>query len=210
MVVDRVSKRGGSDVAKVSRRARQERLVETLEREPFLTDEQLASRFDVSVQTIRLDRLALGIKELRERIKGVAESRYPHVRSLAPNEVFGDIVELDLGVHGLSIWRADEEHAFSRSQIVRGHYLFAQANSLAVAIVDADQALTARAVVKFMRSVQAGSYMIAHAHVKGERHGYIRVNVRTTVDQKDVFIADFLIMRKGLDMTGGSTGENRD
>ncbi len=193
-----------------SKRARQERLIETLEHEPFLTDEQLAGRFSVSVQTIRLDRLALGIPELRERIKGLAVSRYHEVRSLAPDEVFGDIVELDLGVQGLSIWRADQEHAFSRSQIVRGHHLFAQANSLAVAIVDADQALTARAIVKFMRSVRVGAYMIAHARVKGERHGYVRVGVRIKVDTDDVFEADFLLNRKGVEMTGGSASEGRD
>ncbi|WP_109430883.1 transcription factor FapR [Sulfoacidibacillus thermotolerans] len=197
-------------MAQDSRRARQERLVDILGREPFLTDEQLAAKFSVSVQTIRLDRMALGIPELRERIKDLAVSRYHEVRSLAPDEVFGDIVELELGVQGLSIWRADREHAFSRSSIVRGHYLFAQANSLAVAIVDADQALTARATVKFMRSVNAGSYMIAHARVKGERHGYVRVGVQTKVHHESVFEADFLIMRKGIEITGGSAGEGCD
>ena len=47
-----------------------------LKNDPFLTDEELAEIFLVSVPTIRLDRLELGIPELRERIKDVAENNY--------------------------------------------------------------------------------------------------------------------------------------
>ena len=43
------------------KKARQQRLQQLLARNPFLTDEHLAETFQVSIQTIRLDRLALGI-----------------------------------------------------------------------------------------------------------------------------------------------------
>ncbi|HHY94278.1 MAG TPA: DeoR family transcriptional regulator, partial [Firmicutes bacterium] len=45
----------------MSRRERQASLQERLRENPFLTDEELARAFSVSVQTIRLDRLSLRI-----------------------------------------------------------------------------------------------------------------------------------------------------
>ena len=55
---------------------RQEKLIDLIKKEPFLTDEDLAGKFQVSIQTIRLDRLELGLPELRERIKNVAKNNY--------------------------------------------------------------------------------------------------------------------------------------
>ena len=57
------------------KRRRQETLVEAVRKEPFLTDEALAKRLAVSVQTVRLDRTELGIPELRAR-EGACHS--PH------------------------------------------------------------------------------------------------------------------------------------
>jgi len=54
-----------------------------LQANPFLTDEEMARRHGVSVQTIRLDRMELGIPELRERIKDMAEGNFDRIRSLA-------------------------------------------------------------------------------------------------------------------------------
>jgi len=51
------------------KKERQAILLEKLEQDPFLTDEELSEMLGVSVPTIRLDRLELGIPELRERIK---------------------------------------------------------------------------------------------------------------------------------------------
>lgn len=51
---------------------RQERLIDILEKDPFVTDDSLSEQLNVSIQTIRLDRMALGIPELRKRIKDVA------------------------------------------------------------------------------------------------------------------------------------------
>ena len=42
------------------KRRRQESLVLAVRKEPFLTDEALARRLSVSVQTVRLDRTELG------------------------------------------------------------------------------------------------------------------------------------------------------
>ena len=63
-------------VKKTSKEERQSQLLDMLKGDPFYTDEELSSYFNVSIQTIRLDRLKLGIPELRERIKSVAEKKH--------------------------------------------------------------------------------------------------------------------------------------
>ena len=48
---------------KYSKKERQLLLQQTIQENPFVTDEQLATKFNVSVQTIRLDRMELSIPE---------------------------------------------------------------------------------------------------------------------------------------------------
>ncbi|MDD3706223.1 MAG: DeoR family transcriptional regulator, partial [Clostridiaceae bacterium] len=48
----------------ISKKERQARLADRIKADPFLTDEELAENFNVSIQTIRLDRLELGVPEL--------------------------------------------------------------------------------------------------------------------------------------------------
>ena len=51
-----------------SKKKRQELLQQTIESNPFITDEDLAEKFQVSIQTVRLDRMELSIPELREKL----------------------------------------------------------------------------------------------------------------------------------------------
>ena len=44
---------------KYTKKESQKSLLETLDKNPFITDENLATTFNVSVQTIRLDRMEL-------------------------------------------------------------------------------------------------------------------------------------------------------
>ena len=119
------------------KKERQQLLVQNIEGNPFITDEQLAKDFSVSVQTIRLDRMELNIPELRERIKGVASKNYENeVKSLPIHEVIGEIIDIELDERAISIFDVKKEHVFERNGIARGHHLFAQANSLAVAVID--------------------------------------------------------------------------
>lgn len=123
---------------------------ETIRQNPFITDEELAEKYHVSVQTIRLDRLELSIPELRERIKNVAEKRFANeVRALPIEEVVGEVIDIELDRSAISIFDVKKEHVFKRNAIARGHHLFAQANSLAVAVIDDELALTAKATIRF-------------------------------------------------------------
>ena len=85
------------------KKERQRELMEVLKKDPFITDEELSEIFHVSIQTIRLDRLELGIPELRERIRKVASKNQNKLRTIGAKEVVGEIVDLELGVSGISI-----------------------------------------------------------------------------------------------------------
>ncbi|MCL6635688.1 MAG: transcription factor FapR, partial [Peptococcaceae bacterium] len=67
----------------LSKAERQKHLAGCLAKDPFLTDEDLARIFHVSVQTIRLDRLELKIPELRERVMSVARGGGGEIRTLS-------------------------------------------------------------------------------------------------------------------------------
>ena len=56
-------------IERLPKRQRQQQLLQAIEDNPFMTDEELMRTFQVSIQTVRLDRLELGIPELRERMK---------------------------------------------------------------------------------------------------------------------------------------------
>ena len=131
------------------KRRRQESLVLAVRKEPFLTDEALARRLSVSVQTVRLDRTELGIPELRARVRTLAENAREKVRAIPHAEVVGDLLSLELGVCGTSALKVTDDHLFADSEIARGTALFSQANSLALAIVDAPFAVTGVANVKY-------------------------------------------------------------
>lgn len=169
-----------------------------LEADPFLTDEELAALFGVSVQTVRLDRLALGIPEVRERTREMARRAYAAVRTMAHRELVGDLVDVELGRRGVSILDTTEAMTFERSGIVRGHHLFAQAESLAMAVIDAPVARTGVANAKFKRPVRAGERLVAKAEVlRTPAPNEFVVLVVTRSGEDPVFRAKFLAIAEG-------------
>ena len=181
-----------------TKKERQQMLKETIKENPFITDEDLAEKFQVSVQTIRLDRLELSIPELRERIKYVAEKRFEdEVRSLPIEEVIGEIIDIELDQSAISIFDVREEHVFIRNKIARGHHVFAQANSLAVAVINDELALTAKANIQFKRSVKQGERVIAKAKVLKIDDGLGRtiVEVMSYANNELVFKGEFEMYR---------------
>src|SRR5699024_6142889 len=110
---------------RLKKQDRQQRLVEKIEETPFITDETLANIFQVSIQTIRLDRLALGIPELRKRIRSVADDQWNEtVKSLPLEDVIGDVIDLELDQKAISIMTIQKEQVFTRNEIARGHNIF--------------------------------------------------------------------------------------
>jgi acyl-coenzyme A thioesterase PaaI-like protein len=132
---------------------------------PFITDEELAAICDVSIHTIRSDRRKLGITDVRRRIREVAVSVYGQAKTLSENEITGELLEVELDKSGLSLLEITPEMVSAKSGIARGHILFAQANSLANAIVDADVALTGEAKIKFLAPARSGDRVLAKARI---------------------------------------------
>ncbi|TMN23542.1 transcription factor FapR [Lentibacillus cibarius] len=182
---------------KINKAERQRLLKETIEVTPFITDEKLAGKFGVSIQTIRLDRMELAIPELRERIKSVASDQWNEtVKALPLEEVIGEVVDLELDYRAISILEIKQDHVFSRNKIARGHHLFAQANSLAVAVINDELALTAKSDIKFTRQVRMGERVVAKAFVEDvDDKGMTVVHVNSFVDNEKVFTGIFHMYR---------------
>ncbi|MFD2612961.1 transcription factor FapR [Paenibacillus gansuensis] len=177
------------------KRERQQRLTQFIEENPFITDQELTRKLKVSIQTIRLDRMELGIPEVRERMKLMAERSLDPVKSLPLDEIIGEVIDLQLDQSGISIFEIRQEHVFSRTGIARGHHIFSQANSLAVGVINADVALTASADIRFVRSVRLGEKCVAKAYVRSKigQKGKAKVEVFTYAGEELVFQGTFVI-----------------
>lgn len=186
-------------------------LREKIRENPFLSDEDLARYFTVSIQTIRLDRLALSIPELRERTKSVAERTYGIVKSMGSKEIVGELIDISLGERGLSILETTEEMVFERSRVVRGQYIFAQAESLAIALINADVVLTGLANVKFKRPVTVGEKLVAKGEVIRTRGTHFVVLVETKAGSEKIFRGKFSVFAVDPSrVSGGEKVEDRD
>lgn len=179
--------------SKLSKEERQKKLEQKIEANPFLTDRELADIFEVSIQTIRLDRLALNIPEVRKRTKNLAKQAYSKVKAVSDCEIIGKLMDVKLNKSGLSILETNEDMSLEKSDIIRGHHIFAQANSLAVAILDIDLALTGWTETKFESPVYVGDRLIAEAIVGNVKDDRFEVEVITEVKEQKVFSGEFII-----------------
>jgi acyl-coenzyme A thioesterase PaaI-like protein len=176
------------------KKERHKTLIEKINEDPFLTDEELAEKFNVSIPTIRLDRLELGIPELRERVKNVAEESYRKVKSLQVKDFFGELLDITLGQYGISILQTDDSLAFEKTKIIRGHFIYSMAESLAIAVIDAHVALVGVANIKYKMPVYSGNKLVAKAEVKQQRTNNYIVWVKITEKQVEVFRGKFILV----------------
>ncbi|RBP41126.1 transcription factor FapR [Garciella nitratireducens] len=192
---------------KVPKKIRQVQLQEKLKKDPFLTDEELSELFSVSIQTIRLDRLELGIPELRERIKNMAKKNLNKVKSLHSSEVIGELVEMNLGQSAISIFETTKQHAFEKTKVIKGQYIYSLAESLAIAVIDAQVALVGVANIKYKKPVKIGQKLIAKAEVVKKRgNNKYFVWVKIQIKNEEVFRGKFILVTFSDDKDdGGAT-----
>lgn len=181
-------------MAKIKKTMRHQLLLKNMQTSPFLTDEELAKMLDVSIQTIRLDWLELGIPELRERTKKMAESAQAKIKSIASDEIIGDLIDLQLGKSAISIIKITPDMVFEKTQVARGHYVFSQANSLALAVIDAPAAVTGVANIKYKTPIHVGEKLVAKAEVIRQRGNKYFIWVKTRNDVQEVFRAKFIMV----------------
>jgi len=145
---------------------RHETFLDLIKENPFQTDEELAESLNVSVPTIRLDRTELSIPELRERIRKLAAETHTKVKAISSKEIIGQIVELELNKLGVSILETDESMVFEKAKVVRGHFIYALAESLAISVINEEVALVGVANIKYSVPVYAGSRLVARCELK--------------------------------------------
>ena len=158
---------------------------------PFITDNELCEKFGVSIQTIRLDRTHLNIPELRKRIKLVAEQNYGQIRSIEANEIIGDLIQVEPDIEAQSLIEITEDTVFAKTQIARGHILFAQANSLCVALIHNPTVLTQESQVEFIAKVKLNDTVRAKAQVIDKTCKHYIIEVNSYVKDKLVFKGNF-------------------
>lgn len=184
----------GKALQQVQKRARQRRLLKLLEANPLMTDEDLARSLSVSVSTVRLDRALLNVPELRERMREMAEKASGPLSAMKRASLFGELLGLEPGQWGLSLLVPDSEMVSAEDGAIGGHYLFAQAATLALASVRPGPASIESARVRFLRSVFPLERCIARSKVGTRKNGRSVVSVRTRVMDEDVFVARFILM----------------
>ncbi len=187
-------------MARIQKKIRQGQLKEKLLSTPFLTDEELAAHLSVSVQTIRLDRLELGIPELRERTKQMAEEARNKLKAISSADVVGELIDLELGKSGISLMTISPDMVFEKTRVARGHFVFAQANSLALAIIDAPMAVTGVANVKYKNAVHESEKLVAKAEIIKKRGNKYFIWVKTRNDKQEVFRAKFIMVSLEADL----------
>lgn len=171
---------------------RQKSLTRYLQNNPLLKDEELAGMLGVSIQTIRLDRSELNIPELRERMKTALQTN-DSVRSLGSDELVGDLLDIKVGSFGVSLLKITPELTLRKNQVARGHHLFAQANSLAVAIIDAEIALTGDVRVRFKQQVKSGDLVVCRAEIGSQKGNKTTVRVISQVGETVVLEGIFIV-----------------
>ncbi|MCL6588617.1 MAG: transcription factor FapR [Firmicutes bacterium] len=179
---------------------RHQQLLKEIENNPFITDEELAEILKVSIPTIRLDRLELSIPEVRKRTKEMASHFFGASQSLCVNEIIGELIEIEPGKRGLSLLETDQTMCLEKCNIVRGHIIFAQANTLANAVADVPVALTGKVEVDFLRPARAGDKLIAKAVVMEKKGHRFLVEVVVRVKEDIICQSNFVIHGMTMDM----------
>ena len=177
----------------LSKRLRQGRLTKLLEGSPMVTDQELAATLGVSVSTVRLDRALMGVPELRERMRMMAQKANSKLRSLSQSEIVGDLLELEPDRWALSVLRTTREMAFRATDIVWDHYIYAQASSIAVAVIEAKVVIVDAMRGDYKGHACVGDVLIARAKVGVNRNGRRIVSVRTRVGDKEIFVGRFIV-----------------
>lgn len=183
---------GATSIKSQRKKNRQEKLLKLIEQNPLATDEQLAGILSASISTIRLDRAVLAVPELRERMRSMAQKATSRLRSLKQSEVVGDLLELEPNKWALSVLETRREMAFRETDMVWDHYIYAQASSIAIAVVEADFVIVDSMRGEYKGHARVGDALIARAKVGVRKDDKYIVSVRTKVGDREIFVGRFI------------------
>jgi DNA-binding Lrp family transcriptional regulator len=170
------------------------RLMLLLDSGPLMSDNELASELGVSVGTVRLDRDALKVPGLRERMRLRAELTSSRLTSMKQEEVLGEIIELEPNKRAISVFPTNREYAFRHTNLIADHYIYAQAASLAIAVVREALAIVGSARAQFSRSAYVGDKLMAVARVGVHKENKYAVSVHTRRGETEILAARFVVV----------------
>lgn len=165
---------------------RREALTGALQKNPCLTDADLSRMFGVSVATIRLDRQALGIPQMRSRILDAVAS----LRSEGQEELV--VFDVDQGRKGFAMFCPTPDMA-SRDGFVGAEHLYGAAAELAELIEGERFTPVQVGNIKYKIPVYPGTSLIAKGEIarfRGDRK-YIYISFSSRADE--VFRAKFIM-----------------
>lgn len=179
------------------KRARHDSLLKLLDTDPLMSDSDLARELNVSVPTIRLDRGVLGVPELRQRTRLMAENASSRLTSMRSDEVLGEIIELEPNRIALSVLQTNKDYAFRHTNFVADHYIYTQAASLAIAVIKEDLVIVGSARARFKQYASVGDRLMAYAKVGTHKKNKYVVSVHTKVGNREIFVARFVVVAVG-------------
>lgn len=99
----------------------------------------------------------------------MAEAAQNKLKAIASEDVIGELIDLELGKSGISILAVTAEMVLEKTQVARAQYIYAQSNSLALAVIDAPATVTGIANIKYKVPVHLGDKLVAKAEVIKKR-----------------------------------------
>ena len=177
-----------------SRKDRHEKLQEKIAVSPFMTDSELAAYLGVSVATVRLDRMTLGIPEVRERVLTVAEKHVGDADGPA------EILDVEPGIRGVSVLKTSEEMCFHGTDIVKSQYIYSMAEDLAVKVLGMKATIVNVANIKYKTAIKTNVKLVARCQVKATRIMNTLVWVTIYNNSKEVFRCKFILEEKGTSL----------
>ncbi|MFA6074449.1 MAG: transcription factor FapR [Negativicutes bacterium] len=175
--------------------ARRELLKQKIELDPFLTDGELSELFAVSIQTVRLDRVALNIPEVRERAKRLAKEPKEQLHAaIRLNQDMGELLELNISNFAMSMLEITPQMVMDKSKLEQGYCLYKQAVALSLALLNAPSAYLGEVYLKFIGQVEAGDKIFARAELTGRVDDIYRVKVTALKNAQEIFRAKFIML----------------
>lgn len=162
------------------RKLRYVELQKYLKLNPLATDDELSKVLKVSINTIRLDRKALGIKEARDRASMLAKTKMEQITTLSMDEFVGELIDFVPGKNAISKFEAKKSMAFDNISVIKGEYIYSLAETLAISLIPASAALVGVANIKYFESIHISDIVYAHATVIRKIHSDYVVWVRIT------------------------------
>lgn len=187
------TKKGLCEIRSSNKRTRQQKLQKLIKQNPLLTDKALSEYLGASLGTVRLDRALMGIPELRERMRLMAQKATSRLRSLKQEEVVGELLELEPNKWALSMLQTKKDMVFRHTDLIWDHYIYAHASSLAIAVIEADMVIVTSMRGRFKSHAKIGDIVTARAKVGIHKGNKYIVSVRTKVHNEEIFVGRFIV-----------------